>query len=141
MMNRSTERALALLATTAIMLACAERAPTSVRSMETLALKAGQERQLAGSRVFIAMVKVEEDSRCPSDVQCVWAGIGVVAIAMRAGSDSATTYRLNTIGGPQKITALGYEVTLDSLTPYPRMSRPFPKSDYVAYLTVLPKAP
>ena len=141
MMNRSNERALAVLATAAVMLACAGHAPTSVRSMETLALKAGQERQLAGSAVFIAMVKVEEDSRCPSDVQCIWSGNGVISIAMRAGSDSATTYRLNTIVGPQKITALGYEVTLDSLTPYPRMSRPFPKSDYVAYLTALPKTP
>ena len=134
MMRRSNVRGFRLLGSTATLLLCACHAATGVGGAEALALGAGQERQLSGSAVYVSMGNVTEDSRCPADVTCIWQGNAAVTIGMRTGSDPATTYTLNTTTSPTRISALGYEVRLDSLL---RSA----SGAYIAYVTVVPLKP
>jgi len=141
MMNRVNQKVLVLLATAGIALACAGRAPTEPATTNTLALRAGQEHPLPGAAGYLAMIKVEEDSRCPIDAVCVWEGNAAVSLSLRPPSGPAATWRLNTTTPPKSFTALGYEVRLDSLLPAPRVGQHIEPGDYVAYVTVMPMAP
>src|SRR5687768_17789148 len=41
-------------------------------------LKPGRTARVDGTAITVSFVGVPEDSRCPTDVQCVWAGNGAV---------------------------------------------------------------
>ena len=72
--------------------ACDSSAPTKPETFD-----AGQEFTLAPGASAVArdggleltLVGVTEDSRCPTDVTCVWAGEVKVKIALSAGSSNA----------------------------------------------------
>jgi hypothetical protein len=90
-------------------------------------------------------VDVTEDSRCPSDVQCVWAGQVSVSIeAARASSGDAVgnfTLTIQGSGGPglndsSTASVEGYLVKLASVEPYPVSTRTIQLSEYVATLVV-----
>ena len=51
-------------------------------------LKAGKQVMLKGTRLRIKFAAVENDSRCPSDVTCVWAGNAAVQLQLSAGRGS-----------------------------------------------------
>lgn len=116
--------------------ACAQNAPTAPDSL-ALALSPGVEQPLFGSVATIGLSRVENESRCPSGVQCVWAGNAAVIAGLRFGKGPTTPYTLNTNVQPRLITVSGYQIRLDSLSPYPRADRPTTPADYRAYVTVL----
>lgn len=56
------------------------------------------------------------DSRCPLTVTCVWEGNAIVHLKFDNSIDTTVTYQE---GEPNKLTMLGYEFKVDSITPYP----------------------
>lgn len=101
-----------------------------------LSLKAGEERVVAG--VKVGFREVRGDSRCPADVQCVWAGDAtvVVMVSPGAGAGPSTELLLHTNEEPRWDEALEIRVTLMSLDPAPRSSKPTLPADYVAKLEI-----
>ncbi len=87
---------------------------------------------------------VTEDSRCPSDVVCIWAGQVSVLIEMRSLEGAAkASFLLTSIGGSGgpdsiKIESGGksYEVKLQAVQPYPVSTKPIELTDYVITLMV-----
>ena len=84
---------------------------------------------------------VQEDSRCPVDVQCVWAGNARAALGVgpRRGTQGPTEQVLlntNTSAGAQSGESWGLRVTLVDLTPAPRSTQPTQPEDYVIRLKV-----
>ena len=67
-----------------------------------------------------------EDSRCPADAQCVWAG-RVVITAVVAG-DTATETRTLVLGDP--IVAQGQSLTLSAVLPGKAAESETPRADY-----------
>jgi len=64
------------------------------------------------------------DSRCPSDVECVWEGNAEVAIAIRPSLETPTLLSLNTNPGfATEVTYVSYAIALIDLEPYPRTDR------------------
>jgi hypothetical protein len=63
---------------------------------------------------------VTEDSRCPSDVVCIWAGQVVVVVALEVGGNDPYSESL-TVGVADKsiVTIGGYLVEAISVEPYP----------------------
>jgi hypothetical protein len=64
---------------------------------------------------------VVQDSRCPTDVQCVWAGNAEIMVEVAAAGEASATLALNT--NPSFATEaayLMYAIELIDLTPYPR---------------------
>jgi len=101
-------------------------------------LKVGESTNVKGTRLRIRFVAVENDSRCPSDVTCVWAGNAAVRLQLGMGSRSKTV-TLNSSNSPSftsEIEYQGYKVKLVGLSPYPRSNQKIEKRDYRATLLV-----
>lgn len=91
----------------------------------------GEAKVAANDGLRLAFIQKVEDSRCPPNVQCVYAGNArVVFEASKAGSSSTLT--LNTLFEPKAATFNGYTVTLRSLSP----GSSAPDSSYRATLAV-----
>lgn len=67
------------------------------------------------------------DSRCPSDVQCIWEGRADAEITFKKGSISELR-QLGTNTG--SITFSDYNVSLVEITPYPTSKKQIKQSDY-----------
>jgi hypothetical protein len=96
----------------------------------------GQEARVRGTSISIRFVEVSNESRCPSDVQCVWAGNAVVKLSLAASGAASSGASLNTTLEPRSVVFAGYRVTLTSLRPYPRSGTTIPQAAYVATLEV-----
>src|SRR6185312_15051394 len=59
-----------------------------VRLGREFKLKAGRQVTVKGTKLRIRFVAVENDSRCPSDVTCVWAGNAAVQFQLGTGRSS-----------------------------------------------------
>lgn len=85
----------------------------------------------------IRFLGVTADSRCPSDVQCVWAGNATVELEVRA--DGVTdTLALNTNVGAREGVVGDYRIVLVALAPEPRSMTPIDPSEYRVTLKVVP---
>ena len=77
---------------------------------QTLSLNEGQSAGLSsGGR--ITFTNVVNESRCPTGVQCIWAGT------------ATARFRVMPESGSQPVDTLGVSVTLAELTPYPVAGR------------------
>lgn len=113
-------------------------APDSVRLGREFKLKAGRQVTVKGTKLRIRFVAVENDSRCPSDVTCVWAGNAAVQFQLGTGRGSKTV-TLNTSKSPSfagETEYRGHKVKLVDLSPYPRSDRKIVRRDYTATLLV-----
>ena len=111
---------------------------TQVKIGQEFLVKVGQQIKI-GDDVRVRFVAVPEDSRCPSDVNCVWAGNAVVTVEFTEGQ-CTTTLRLNTHQSPQtpENPKVGpYRVKLVKLDPYPRSTQKISAGDYTATLVVI----
>lgn len=74
---------------------------------------------------------VLEDSRCPTDVVCVWEGNAKVGLSWAVGSTKPQSFVLNTHQGFTTDTVImGYTISLDDLKPQLRSDQRY---DTVAY--------
>ena len=75
-----------------------------------------------GTNVRLTFERVSEDSRCPTDVTCIWEGDAVVVLKVKVEAEEATR-EVHTQGGEprsRKAPAGDYVVTLVRLDPAPR---------------------
>jgi hypothetical protein len=91
-----------------------------------------------GDKVTVKLLQVSGDSRCASDVQCVWAGDAAVKLDVTVGSQTHATVELHTNGqsGQTSIALGGYTIKLVDLTPYPKSTQVIQQKDYVARLEI-----
>lgn len=94
----------------------------------------GDEERIGSEKVSVKFVDVLEDSRCPSNVTCVWAGNGKVQL--RFAQDNI---QLNTYLKPHEATLGDVNIQLLSLDPYPEHPRQFEKDDYKVRLLITKK--
>jgi hypothetical protein len=91
--------------------------------------------RVGGTPLTIRFDTVSEDSRCPTDAQCVWEGNATI----RLTADSAGkphTVELRTSGNPPPGSAFGYRIEYRALRPTPTTAGPIPPRDYVVTLRV-----
>ncbi|MDP2955338.1 MAG: hypothetical protein Q8N53_02865 [Longimicrobiales bacterium] len=89
-----------------------------------LTLRMGEEKAVGGSVLRIAFGQVLEDSRCPVDAMCVWAGNAAVELGIRAGMGPTHPLRLSTTLEPRSTVWNGLRVTLLEVAPAPRAAEP-----------------
>jgi len=100
------------------------------------ALPLGKMAAINASGVRITFKQVSEDSRCPVDVQCVWAGDAKIALTIsRSGApDDAKVISLTP---PNNETTSGeLRIRFTGLAPVPRQSDSGKPRAYVAQLVV-----
>jgi len=86
------------------------------QSGESVTVNVGDSGTLAKSKLVIKFVKVIEDSRCPADVNCIWAGNAKIEVEITKGSKSKT-FVLNTTGNETAANFANYSVTFTDLKP------------------------
>lgn len=84
----------------------------------------------------VKFVAVVEDSRCPKDAVCVWAGNAKIKLEVRKGRGAWKSVELNTNAGPSAATIDGYEIKLVGLDPYPGSGGSGEKPAYTAKIEI-----
>ncbi len=89
--------------------------------------------------LHLRFVNVTEDSRCPSDVQCVWEGQVTISLEATRSSDSGSDNFSLTIGPDNELSTRkvdGHLVRLVGVEPYPVSTEPILPSEYMATLII-----
>ena len=84
-----------------------------------------------------------EDSRCLTQVECVWSGQARIAVAVWRDQEEPVTLEFNTNLAPaenqQTLTYSAYTIRLESLDPYPQSPEQLiEQSEYRATLQISP---
>jgi hypothetical protein len=99
------------------------------RTAETFTLDVGKQKTAKKSRLKIKFLEVTEDSRCPTGVDCIWAGNAKIKVKI-VGSHSSQIFEFNTNMGPKGDIFDGWAITIDKLTPYPQANKEIDKKCY-----------
>lgn len=101
---------------------------------DTLQLAYGQTITLLPDNMEVRFDSVY-DSRCPLEVDCVWAGIAEVKLWFRQNQVEQTG-SLNTANEPPSITVFGKTVRLIDVAPYPQSPGSIAQEDYKVRIVV-----
>jgi hypothetical protein len=112
---------------------------------DTFELAVGDTAMVAETGLQVTLRAVPEDSRCPAQVNCIWAGRVTVEVEVQAPDEAAETFALSTCC-PASVTArhtyAGQSIDLIDVTPAPP---PFggrvAQQDYRAQLSVAASPP
>jgi len=82
--------------------------------------------QLKNTDLALSWISAAQDSRCPSDVTCVWAGEVAVTVMLKKGQNSESVSLKLPSKNTQVLSAAmgGYTLTLNDVKPYPRAKNP-----------------
>jgi len=98
-------------------------------------LAPGQQTAVPGAGA-IRFDGVTNDSRCPGDALCVWAGDATVRVLVIMSGGVASSFELHTFD-LKPVQHLDLTIALESLSPYPFASKgPIPPGDYRAALKI-----
>jgi len=95
-----------------------------------MTLRQGDDVVVPGTVLRMSLAAVVEDSRCPSDVVCVWEGNAKVDVGIGAGTGPTFALLLNTALEPQTVEWNGVLVTLLDVSPYPVSTETIRAGDY-----------
>lgn len=109
------------------------------QTAETVNLRVNNTKKLLKSKLKIEFLSVVEDSRCPSDVNCIHAGNAQIRLRISKSGRQPKIVDLNSNLPSQTATFEGYEIKLKSLTPEPRSNIRINRSGYKAALTISKK--
>jgi uncharacterized protein YodC (DUF2158 family) len=97
----------------------------------TVTFRVGDSVEIGSTGLRITMTGVPADSRCPTDVVCVWAGDAAVAFAF-SGTASTSAALLHTTLDPKSVIVSGVTVQLLEVTPGNKSGQTIPQGDYRA---------
>jgi hypothetical protein len=100
-------------------------------------LKYGQELTVEGQSLKVKFASLLQDSRCPTDVKCVWEGDAKILLRVRRGNAKKANMELHTNQNfAQARKYQHYVIRLVALAPYPKTRLTQKQSDYVATLII-----
>jgi len=81
---------------------------------------------------------ISEDSRCPTGVQCAWAGDAAATFTLEKPPAAAAERTLHTSGRYQReVSVEQFVVRLEDVKPYPKEGSTIPADDYRATVLIL----
>jgi hypothetical protein len=102
-------------------------------------LKINQIGYIKSENIKIVFLNVTEDSRCPSDVDCIWPGQVTILINITKDNKDTGEYNL-TLGTDFDERAIkefdGYSIKLMIVDPYPISTQEIELTDYIITLNV-----
>lgn len=99
---------------------------------EPFEVKFGQTVRLADAQLSVQFLAVEQESRCPVGVICVWEGQCVVTLALTKGGVDAQKLSLTARAGHPDLAATeceGYRIELHAVEPAPTKDEPQPRHE------------
>jgi hypothetical protein len=121
----------------AVLLSCAAVEPTiAAEPGVAFSLPVGKTAVINGSGTRITFNEVRNDSRCPADVTCVWAGDAEVVVTISRTGSPDDTRILGFIPPNNETTSGDLRIRLADLAPVPRQSDGNAPRPYVVQLVV-----
>jgi len=109
----------------------------SVLLGEEFDLGFGQAVQIPSASIaYVKFTDVLEDSRCPLDVTCVWAGNAKVQVEVRELGKAANKIELNTTNDPREVFFGTFRVDLVNVMPKKTSTRELSEQEYIVTLKV-----
>jgi hypothetical protein len=100
-------------------------------------IKRGETKNNADYGMLVSFDSVLNDSRCPSNGPCSWAGNAEVKFIFSKSNDSIS-FVLNTLPSYRTDTLIdGYRIKLINLFPYPKSAGSITQSDYKAEIEII----
>ncbi len=113
-------------------------APATIKEFlldEPFTLFVRQKAQVA--ELQLQFLGVSQDSRCPVDVECVWAGNAKIALKVSLkDSTQETAVTINSHTEPTAAIYEGFRIEFVDLRPVPRSDRPINPAEYRVTLKV-----
>lgn len=112
--------------------------PAEIRLEEKFSLKIDQVVTVNPVNIKVKFLKVTEDSRCPSDVVCIWAGQVSVLLNVNNNGNDIGDVKL-TLGQNKDDTVRdvgGYYLKLIEVKPYPISTKKIEQSEYIITLII-----
>ena len=137
-------RAFVLIGVSLVVAACSSQPSTTEpvvysqsEAADSITIRAG--RTILVGDVRIRFEAVESDSRCATDVVCVWAGDAAAnfVVDKTTAESPAVPLKLHTYLEPRNGVAHGVRIELLLLQPYPRSTTAIRPEDYVASIRVV----
>jgi hypothetical protein len=100
-------------------------------------LQINQSAEIKSEDITVTFFNVTSDSRCPSDVTCIWQGQAGIELGVQKG-DEVSTVNLS-IGGdssPEESIFNSYLIQLVDLSPYPISTKNIQPEDYTATIKI-----
>lgn len=102
---------------------------------QKITVQINHQKTLAKNKLTIKFVALVEDSRCPTDTNCIRAGNAKIKIALKKGGASKT-FELNTNDQLQAVSFAGYAIKLTDVNPKPATNIRINRNGYTAIFTV-----
>ncbi|AUB36260.1 hypothetical protein COO91_02163 [Nostoc flagelliforme CCNUN1] len=102
-------------------------------------LKYGKTAYLPSENIEIKFSKVIQDSRCPSNVTCIWQGQVIIELDIIKNGKQVSTLMLTLIPGSDALPIQfldKYTVTLKEVSPYPQSEQTIALKDYIVKIVV-----
>jgi hypothetical protein len=131
--------------TRAFISACAFAAGAGCATMEptipaepgvAFELPVGKTAAVNGSGARITFKQVKEDSRCPTDVTCIWAGDARIELTISRNGSGDDTKFLTLSPATSEVRSGDLQIRFVGLTPVPRQADGNSPRAYVAQLVV-----
>jgi hypothetical protein len=116
--------------------------PVTIGLGRAFELALGQKARLGtADHLTIVFSRVLEDSRCPANALCVWAGNARIELRLASVTQAPASVQLNTFLPPNAAAYGSYRISLLALQPYPGLSsgQPIAPKTYTATLLVKPR--
>ncbi len=108
----------------------------SAQTGQAVSVCAGKQATAKQSGLKVKFIEVLEDSRCPTDVNCIWAGNAKIKIEVTNKGGGKKILELNTNSGSKGDQFDGWAIDLVALTPYPSTTTTIDAKDYVAKIVI-----
>ena len=106
----------------------------SAKQPERVSVKINEAATAKGG-IKIKFVELIDDSRCPTDTNCVWAGNAKIKVRVTKNGRSKDL-ELNSNLAPRDVGCAGYNFNLVGLTPEPRSNIRTNRNGYVATIEI-----
>lgn len=100
-------------------------------------LQFNQSAEIKSEDITVTFLNVTSDSRCPSDVTCVWQGQAGIELDLRKGEEKSTVSL--SIGGdssPEESIFDSYLIQLVDISPYPVSTKDIQSDEYAAKINI-----
>ena len=89
---------------------------TFARVSDTISISEGNQKSADRGKLTVKFVSIIEDSRCPMNAKCVWAGNAKIKLAISKGKAAPKMIELNTNTEPSSVKIFGYQFRLEGMT-------------------------
>ena len=107
----------------------------AARQPQSVTVKINNKTTVPKTGMTIAFTELVEDSRCPTDTTCVWAGNAKIKIRVTKNGRSEDL-EMNTMRTKDPVIFNGYTLTLTKLIPEPRTNIRINRNGYEATIEV-----